>query len=94
MYDRDYLKWAIPESSVDATDPQGLLEGDAREAWNDGYEDVLCVIRNEFLPGSVVFTEQEIAEAVFLANEAWNEYCGNQGDVDATIAWARNRMAA
>ena len=94
MYDRDYLKWAIPESSVEATDPQGLLEGDALDAWNDGYEDVLCVIREEFLPGSEEFTEQEVTEAVLLANEAWNEYCGNQGNTEETIAWVRARMSS
>ena len=94
MYDREYLSRAIPESSVDATDPQGLLEGEKREAWNDGYESVLCVIRNEFLPGSDEFTEHEVTEAVLLANDAWDEYCGNQGDIEKTIAWVRSKISA
>lgn len=94
MYDRDYLSWAIPESSVGATDPQGLLEGDARDAWNDGYESVLNVIRGEFLAGKDEFSEGEVTEAVALANDAWNKYCEYQGSAVKAIEWVRHRMAA
>lgn len=94
MYDRDYLKWAIPEPSVDATDPEGLLEGDEREAWNSGYECVLRVIRDEFMPDAAELTEPQVTEAVLIANNAWNKYCEYQGGVDKTIEWVRYRMAA
>lgn len=94
MYEREYLIRAIPESSVDATDPHGLLEGDARQAWNDGYESVLRVIRGEFLAEKGELSEDEVTEAVLLANDAWGEYCGNQGDVEKTIAWVRSKISA
>lgn len=94
MYEREYLIRAIPESSVDATDPQGLLEGDSRQAWNDGYESVLGVIRGEFLAEKGELSEDEVTEAVLLANDAWDEYCGNQGDVEKTIAWVRSKISA
>jgi hypothetical protein len=88
-YDRNYLETAIPEATIEGTDPQGLLEGDAQQRWNDGYEEVLSVIRAEFLAGQDEFTEGQITDAVFVASEAWNTYCGFQGDVAATLGAVR-----
>ena len=44
-YDRESLNKAIPTATIDGTDPQGLLSGDEQREWNDGYEQVLAVIR-------------------------------------------------
>jgi hypothetical protein len=91
-YDREYLNKAIPQAIIDATDPQGLLSGDEQQQWNDGYEQVLDVIRTEFRAGQDEFTDDQISDAVAIASDAWDTYCRLQGDVAATIKAVRNEL--
>jgi hypothetical protein len=91
-YDREYLNKAIPAATIDGTDPQGLLSGDVQQTWNDGYEQVLAVIRAEFRAGQNEFTEGQVMDAATIAYEAWDTYCGFQGDAAITISAVRRWM--
>ena len=91
-YDRESLNKAIPTATIDGTDPQGLLSGDEQHEWNDGYEQALAVIRAEFRAGQHEFTEGQVMEAIAIASEAWDTYCGLQGDVAMTISAVRTEL--
>lgn len=89
MYDRTDLIKAIPDATYDVV---GDGTQEECQAFADAFNKVLDVLRSEFLAGQEELSEREITEAVCLANDAWNEFCGQDGDIDRTIEWVRTRI--
>lgn len=83
-HDRDELLQAVPD-----TDKHSVGDGDeeVRIAFADGFNRVLSVLRSKFRRHQAGFDDDDLDTAKFISSKAWNEFCGNQGDVKATVKW-------
>lgn len=90
MYEREYLAKAIPNATPDAV---GDGTPEECEAFADAYNEVLDVLRTEYLPGVEEMTDEQVHSAVYLASQTWDKFCEQQGDVVRTLAWLRAELA-
>lgn len=90
MYEREYLTKAIPNATPDSV---GDGTPDECSAFADAYNEVLDVLRAEYLPGVEDMTDEQVHSAVHLASQTWDKFCEQQGDVARTLAWLRAELA-
>jgi hypothetical protein len=92
MYDREYLKTAIPDATAETVDTSGQATVGERQQFSDDFNRVLSVLRIEYRFGTDKLDEAEVNEAVSLGCEAWDYFCAQQGDVGHTLCWLRARL--